>query len=96
MTATALLGTAYRRPIVPTFDRRAAVYACWPPAPYLDGTTTHLLAISSELLGDTCVFPSTPTGEITWELLGHVIIRNHRAALRAAGYDLEVPLRVHA
>lgn len=98
MTATTRLGTAYRTNAEPVMDPDGSVYAVFPSASFAAGTrsTTHLLVISSGAVGDTCVYPSTNTGAFAaYELLGHVLIRNHRAGLRAAGYELEVPTHGH-
>lgn len=93
MTATTYLGTAYRTPVVPTVDPAASVYAVFPPAAYDRGRreTTNLWVVSSAQVGDTCVYPCTRDGELlAFELLACVPIENHRAGLRAAGYELEV------
>lgn len=90
---TTLLGTAYRTPVVPKVDPAASVYAIWPPARYAGGhqEATHLFVISSVQVGDTCVHPCTRDGKLlAIALLACVPIQNHRAALRDAGYELEV------
>lgn len=95
---TTLLGTAFRTPAVPSVDSAASVYAVWPPAHFARGhkSTTHLFVISSAAVGDTCVHPCDRDGNLlALELLACVPIRNHRAAVRAAGYELEV-VHVHA
>lgn len=94
---TGTLGAAYRTPAV-TADPAASVYAVWPPAHFAGGTksTRYLYVLSSDVVGDTIIHPCDRDGEmLALELLGCVTICNHRAALRAAGYELEV-VRVRA
>lgn len=90
------MGTAYLTPIAPrvytTADDVAAVYAIWPLAVYKQSCeTAFVLVASSSLVGDTVVHPCDRAGEmLAFDLLAHVTVRNHRAALHAAGYELEV------
>lgn len=92
-----LMGTAYLTPIPPkvytaTTDDVAAVYAVHPLAIYQkQHTTAFVVVASSQLVNDTVVYPCDCTGEmLALELLACVPIQNHRQALRAAGWDLEV------
>ncbi len=91
------MGTAYLTPIPPTVyttvDDNAAVYAIWPPAPFDSGfrSTTFLIVSASDLVGDTVVHPCDRNGMMLgFDLIAHVTVRNHKRALREAGYELEV------
>lgn len=91
---SAVLGTAYRTPIVPLFDigSDTAIYAVWPPAVYDGGTTTLIGASTSLVLGDTFLFPAERSGELRIaRVIRGVNTPVHRQALAAAGYELEVP-----
>lgn len=95
---TGTLGAAYRTPVIPQSDPTASVYAIHPAATYDGGTksTTYLFVVSSDVVGDTIIHPCDRDGDVlALELLGCVTICNHRAALRSAGYELEV-VRVRA
>lgn len=90
-------GTAIRTPIPPTVfttaDDNAAVYAVYPRVRFGSGlqSTAFVIVSSSELVGDTVIHPCDRTGQMVgFDLIGHASVRVHAAALRQAGYDLEV------
>lgn len=91
-----MIGTAFLTPIPPkvytTDEDAAAVYAVFPLAVYQQLRTTPFVVVaSSQLAGDTVVYPCDRTGEmLAMQLLACVPDRNHPAALRAAGWQLEV------
>lgn len=89
------MGTAFRTPIPPTvFTTPAdstAVFAVYPPVPYGESETAHLLVTSSNLARDSMVYPCDRAGQLLdWKAIAVVAVRNHAAALRAAGYELEL------
>ena len=90
-----MTGTAYLTPIAPTVftapEDVAAVYAVFPLAQFgWNQTTAYLIVSSSDLVGDTVVYPCDETGQmLAYDLLAHVPHANHVAALLAAGYELE-------
>jgi hypothetical protein len=71
------------------------VYAVWPPLVFERfEKTTHLLVTSSQLVGDTQVYPCDEHGEpMSYVMVEHVTVRNHILALCLAGYELEVLAR---
>jgi hypothetical protein len=92
-------GTAYRTNIRP--ERTAnidSIYAVYPPARYGRAEeTTHVYVSSSPMVGDTVVHPCDRDGNVlSLQLLGCVPVLNHRKALEAAGYELEVFAYVRA
>jgi hypothetical protein len=89
-------GTAIRTPIPPTVyttaDDNAAVYAIYPPIPFDSGfrSTAFVIVASSDLVGDTVIHPCDKFGQMVgFDLIAHVPVPVHAAALREAGYDLE-------
>ena len=90
-----MIGTAYLTNETPhiriaPFETTDAVYAVYPPAIYPLGVTTHVLVSGSDKAGDIGVYPCDEQGELqSWHLLGWAVGVDHRAALRAAGYELE-------
>lgn len=90
-------GTAYRTSVAPTVyttvDDNAAVYAIWPPVMFDSGfrSTTHVIVASSIAVRDTVIHPCDKDGQMLgWDLIAHVLVPVHAAALRDIGYDLEV------
>jgi hypothetical protein len=94
-----MMGTAYRTPIPAVSESAgaAAVFAVYPPAHFRQGADSTTFLLVESLPGvDTCVYPCDRDGMvITLELLARIPQQNHRAALQAAGYQLEV-IHVHA
>lgn len=90
------MGTAIRTPISPTggyttADDNAAVYAVYPPVEFGVRKTAFVIVASSDLVGDTVIHPCDNTGQMLgYDLIAHVLVRVHAAALCEAGYDLEV------
>lgn len=93
------MGTAYRTPIPAVSESAgaAAVFAVYPPADFRQGTDSTTFVLVESVPGvDTCAYPCNRDGEvITLELLACIPQQNHRAALQAAGYELEIA-HVHA
>jgi hypothetical protein len=94
-------GSAYRTQIPAGQETLnvEAVYAVYPPALYSGGreATTHLFVSSSRMVGDTIIHPADCAGNVvSLELLACVQKLSHRAALEAAGYDLEVVTHARA
>jgi len=95
------MGSAYRTPTPVGVDTAnvEALYAVYPPALYNSGrkATTYLFVSSSRMVGDTIIHPADCAGNVvSLELLACVQRLSHRAALEAAGYDLEVVTHARA
>ncbi|AHH20759.1 hypothetical protein NONO_c59830 [Nocardia nova SH22a] len=99
-------GSAYRTPIRPrtefgAFTDGAAVYAVYPPTPYVTtssptalGVTSHVIVSMAARKHETVVYPCTPDGELlSWEPVATVDLCDHGRGLRATGYDMEVVAR---
>lgn len=91
------MGSAYKTPtpatVYTTVDDNAAVYALYPPVSFDSGfrSTAFVIVASSELVGDTVIHPCDRNGQMLgFDLIACVPVRVHAAALRDAGYDLEV------
>lgn len=91
------MATALRTPIRPTVyvteDDNAAVYAVHPPITFDSGSqsTAFVLVASSISVRDTVIHPCDKDGQMLgWDLIAHVLVPVHSAALRDIGYDLEV------
>lgn len=89
-------GTAIRTPIAPTVyttaDDNAVVYAVYPPVSFDSGfrSTAFVIVASSDLVGDTVIHPCDSAGQMVgFDLIAHVPVPVHAAALAEAGYDLE-------
>ena len=93
------MGTAYRTNArLPQCSNVDYVYAVWPPARFgQDQEATHLFVSSASAVGDTIAMPCTKDGKVlSFQLLACVQVLNHRKALEAAGYELEVFAYVRA
>jgi hypothetical protein len=98
-------GSAYRTSVQPytefgPFITGAAVYAVYPPMPYVVGipqalgVTSHIIVSAVARTRDTRVFPCSSEGELlSWLPIATVDVCDHAAGLREAGYDLEVVAR---
>ncbi|MFE7799065.1 hypothetical protein [Nocardia sp. NPDC057440] len=78
------------QPIPADPQNTEAVYAVYPLAKYPGGETAYITVTSSELVGDTCIFPCDSEGVlITFYLLACIPVLDHARALRSAGWEPE-------